>query len=153
VCDSLFFEFPICVLTFRWASLTAITEIYAKIGEPYLALLPESMPYLFEILEDPNDEVEQVSLLAFFLSCRCWCWWCRFLLLLLLLLYDFKCWRFRLSINWNLSWPAYLARKNSANYYSKEYEMGLLRNESSTSIEFYDLFLLRWIRFKIGSSC
>lgn len=45
----------------RYAALTIITEMYVKVGEPYLPLLAESMPYLYESLEDPDDDVAQVG--------------------------------------------------------------------------------------------
>jgi hypothetical protein len=57
---SLFDENKFIYLTLRWTTLSTLSQLYITIGEPYLTLLPESMPYLFEILEDPDDQVEQV---------------------------------------------------------------------------------------------
>jgi hypothetical protein len=42
----------------RLAAIEALESIYERLGEDYLALLPESVPFLAELLEDPAQHVE-----------------------------------------------------------------------------------------------
>lgn len=44
------------------ASVKVIRECFTRVGEQYLILLSETMPYLSELLEDNNEEVENESL-------------------------------------------------------------------------------------------
>ncbi|KAK3090239.1 hypothetical protein FSP39_010297 [Pinctada imbricata] len=45
----------------RYAALTAIDEFHRKFGEDYMPLLPETIPFLAELMEDENEEVEKKS--------------------------------------------------------------------------------------------
>lgn len=45
----------------RWASLLSLRECYRVVGEEFLSLLPESIPFLAEMLEDDDDEVERLT--------------------------------------------------------------------------------------------
>lgn len=42
----------------RIAALAALDALFSRLGEEYLILVPESVPYLSELLEDPSAEVE-----------------------------------------------------------------------------------------------
>ena len=42
----------------RLASMSALSALVEKLGEDYLALLPEAIPFLAELLEDDVQEVE-----------------------------------------------------------------------------------------------
>jgi U3 small nucleolar RNA-associated protein 10 len=42
----------------RWHALSAIQELYRQLGEEFLILLPETVPYLAELMEDEHHEVE-----------------------------------------------------------------------------------------------
>jgi U3 small nucleolar RNA-associated protein 10 len=42
----------------RLASMSALSALVEKLGEDYLALLPEAIPFLAELLEDDIQEVE-----------------------------------------------------------------------------------------------
>jgi len=46
----------------RLGSLDALAALVEKLGEDYLALLPEAIPFLAELLEDDVDEVEAAAL-------------------------------------------------------------------------------------------
>ncbi|CAB4019679.1 HEAT repeat-containing 1-like, partial [Paramuricea clavata] len=43
----------------RLAALKVVQELNHKLGEEYLALLPEIVPFLAELMEDESFEVEQ----------------------------------------------------------------------------------------------
>lgn len=43
----------------RLSSLLVVDEFYHRLGEEFLVLLPESVQYFSELLEDPSQEVEQ----------------------------------------------------------------------------------------------
>jgi len=43
----------------RLFALTTFVEIAKKLGEDFLPLLPETIPFLAELLEDENNEVER----------------------------------------------------------------------------------------------
>ncbi|XP_053315982.1 HEAT repeat-containing protein 1 [Spea bombifrons] len=42
----------------RFAALLALTDLVEKLRENYMVLLPESIPFLAELMEDENEEVE-----------------------------------------------------------------------------------------------
>jgi len=44
----------------RYAALKAIEEFYQKLGEEFLTLLPETVPFLSELMEDSATEVEHL---------------------------------------------------------------------------------------------
>jgi U3 small nucleolar RNA-associated protein 10 len=44
----------------RFAALKVIDECYARIGEELLVLLPETIPFLSELMEDSNSDVEKL---------------------------------------------------------------------------------------------
>lgn len=50
----------------RLFALEACTEIARKLGESYAPLLPETIPFLAELMEDDNEDVEK----AVHHSCR-----------------------------------------------------------------------------------
>ncbi|KAK3612581.1 hypothetical protein CHS0354_042081 [Potamilus streckersoni] len=43
----------------RFAALMAIDELHKKLGEDYMTLLPETIPFLAELMEDESEEVEK----------------------------------------------------------------------------------------------
>ena len=45
----------------RWVALKAISELYTRLGEEMLVYFPETIPFLAELLEDNDPEVEQLS--------------------------------------------------------------------------------------------
>ena len=48
--------------TTRWGALSAIQALYTHVGEDMLSLLPESIPFLAELLEDSDDTVHALCL-------------------------------------------------------------------------------------------
>jgi U3 small nucleolar RNA-associated protein 10 len=42
----------------RLAAVHTLTELYARLGEEWLPLLPESVPVIAELMEDEEVEVE-----------------------------------------------------------------------------------------------
>jgi U3 small nucleolar RNA-associated protein 10 len=42
----------------RLAALTVVQQFFARLGEAYLVMLPETVPYLAELMEDDSPEVE-----------------------------------------------------------------------------------------------
>ena len=44
----------------RFAALTVIEKMYAKLEEQLLPLLPETIPFLAELMEDPDQRVEKL---------------------------------------------------------------------------------------------
>ncbi len=44
----------------RFAALKVIFECYSKLGEELLVLLPETIPFLAELMEDSNPLVEKL---------------------------------------------------------------------------------------------
>ena len=44
----------------RFAALRCAAALYVRLGLPYLALLPETVPFVAELMEDDNIEVERV---------------------------------------------------------------------------------------------
>jgi hypothetical protein len=44
----------------RWAALSVIKEFYEKLGEEMLVLFPETIPFLAELLEDQDSQVEEL---------------------------------------------------------------------------------------------
>ncbi|KAJ1820338.1 snoRNA-binding rRNA-processing protein utp10 [Coemansia sp. RSA 2598] len=47
--------------TVRVGSLLVLQSLYEKLGEEFLILLPETIPYLAELLEDDNSRVERTT--------------------------------------------------------------------------------------------
>ncbi|KAJ2769252.1 HEAT repeat-containing protein 1, partial [Coemansia linderi] len=45
----------------RVASLVVLQALYGKLGEEFLILLPETIPFLAELLEDDNGLVERAT--------------------------------------------------------------------------------------------
>ena len=45
----------------RLAALKVVQKCFAKIGEEYLVLLPETIPFLSELLEDSDPNVEKLT--------------------------------------------------------------------------------------------
>lgn len=45
----------------RWAALKVILEFYTRLGDEMLVHFPETIPFLAELLEDRDPEVEQLS--------------------------------------------------------------------------------------------
>lgn len=43
----------------RLAAVETLTALYAKLGEDWLPLLPESVPVIAELMEDDEEEVER----------------------------------------------------------------------------------------------
>lgn len=43
------------------AAVQILTDLFTKIGEEYLSLLPETIPYLAELLENGDSDVEKAS--------------------------------------------------------------------------------------------
>eukprot|EP00057_Strongylocentrotus_purpuratus_P026401 XP_011680875.1 PREDICTED: HEAT repeat-containing protein 1 [Strongylocentrotus purpuratus] len=43
----------------RYAALTVLQAVHSQLGEDYLSLLPETIPFLAELMEDESEEVEQ----------------------------------------------------------------------------------------------
>ncbi len=44
----------------RWAALKAVLELYSRLGEDMLVYFPETIPFMAELLEDQDPEVEAV---------------------------------------------------------------------------------------------
>ncbi|XP_056020027.1 HEAT repeat-containing protein 1-like isoform X2 [Ostrea edulis] len=44
----------------RYAALIAVDEFHKKLSEDYMALLPETIPFLAELMEDEEEEVEKM---------------------------------------------------------------------------------------------
>jgi len=44
----------------RYAALLVIQEFYRQLGEEFLPMLPESIPFIAELIEDSNEEVERL---------------------------------------------------------------------------------------------
>jgi U3 small nucleolar RNA-associated protein 10 len=44
----------------RWAALRVVSELYTRLGEEMLVFFPETIPFLAELLEDDDLEVEQL---------------------------------------------------------------------------------------------
>ena len=44
----------------RWAALRVVSELYTRLGEEMLVYFPETIPFLAELLEDDDPEVEQL---------------------------------------------------------------------------------------------
>ncbi|KAK6179629.1 hypothetical protein SNE40_011943 [Patella caerulea] len=45
--------------TVRMATLEVVDEFHKKLGEDFMSLLPETIPFLAELMEDDSDEVEK----------------------------------------------------------------------------------------------
>jgi U3 small nucleolar RNA-associated protein 10 len=45
----------------KLAAVETLTQIYAKTGEEWLSLLPESVPVIAELMEDDEEEVESAT--------------------------------------------------------------------------------------------
>lgn len=43
----------------RLAAVETMTELYTKMGEEWLPLLPESVPLIAELMEDDDEDVER----------------------------------------------------------------------------------------------
>lgn len=43
----------------RLAAVETMMELYAKMGEEWLPLLPESVPLIAELMEDDDEDVER----------------------------------------------------------------------------------------------
>ena len=48
--------------TTRWGALSAIQALYTHVGEDMLSLLPESIPFIAELLEDSDETVHELCL-------------------------------------------------------------------------------------------
>jgi len=48
------------VAKIRFSALLVIQEFYNQLGELFLPMLPESIPFIAELIEDPNEKVEQL---------------------------------------------------------------------------------------------
>ncbi|KAJ3276229.1 HEAT repeat-containing protein 1 [Terramyces sp. JEL0728] len=44
----------------RWVALSLISELYLRLGEEMLVFFPETIPFLAELMEDEDPEVEQL---------------------------------------------------------------------------------------------
>ena len=44
----------------RYSALLIIQEFYSQLGEEFLPMLPESIPFIAELIEDSNENVEQL---------------------------------------------------------------------------------------------
>lgn len=44
----------------RYSALLVIREFYHQLGEEFLPMLPESIPFIAELIEDNNEEVEEL---------------------------------------------------------------------------------------------
>ncbi|KAJ3324436.1 HEAT repeat-containing protein 1 [Boothiomyces sp. JEL0866] len=44
----------------RWVGLSVISELYLRLGEEMLVFFPETIPFLAELMEDEDPEVEQL---------------------------------------------------------------------------------------------
>jgi len=44
----------------RYAALKVIEELYVRLGEELLVLLPETIPFLSELMEDSDSQVEKL---------------------------------------------------------------------------------------------
>jgi hypothetical protein len=42
----------------RYAALRVFQEFFTRVGEEYIVMLPESLPFLRELMEDDTAEVE-----------------------------------------------------------------------------------------------
>ena len=42
----------------RLAALSVVQQLFSRLGEAYLVMLPETVPYLAELMEDDSTEVE-----------------------------------------------------------------------------------------------
>lgn len=49
-------------MSIRYAAVQQLTMLYTKLGEAYLPLLPESIQYLAELMEDSDERVERATL-------------------------------------------------------------------------------------------
>ena len=51
----------------RLAALGVVKEFYAQLGEEFLPMLPESIPFIAELIEDSDESVEHAcqDLIAF----------------------------------------------------------------------------------------
>lgn len=45
----------------RLAAVETMTELYAKMGEEWLPLLPESVPFIAELMEDDEEDIERAA--------------------------------------------------------------------------------------------
>eukprot|EP01097_Dermamoeba_algensis_P011678 TRINITY_DN9136_c0_g1_i1.p1 TRINITY_DN9136_c0_g1~~TRINITY_DN9136_c0_g1_i1.p1 ORF type:complete len:121 (+),score=31.61 TRINITY_DN9136_c0_g1_i1:154-516(+) len=45
----------------RYVTLKTMMMTYQRLGEPYLVLLPETIPFLSELMSDSNAEVEKLA--------------------------------------------------------------------------------------------
>lgn len=43
----------------RWASVRLVSALCARVGLPWLGLLPETLPFVAELMEDERVEVER----------------------------------------------------------------------------------------------
>jgi U3 small nucleolar RNA-associated protein 10 len=43
----------------RYAVVVVLKEVYSRLGNEFMSLLPETIPFLAELLEDESEEVEQ----------------------------------------------------------------------------------------------
>ena len=48
------------IANIRWISVRIISELYKVLGEEMLAFFPETIPFLAELLEDDDPEVETI---------------------------------------------------------------------------------------------
>ena len=44
----------------RWLALNVVSQCYERVGEELLILVPETLPFLAELMEDDNSEVEEL---------------------------------------------------------------------------------------------
>lgn len=51
--------FYCCCFFYRLFALKVGVSLAAKLGEDYMPLLPETVPFISELLEDENPEVEK----------------------------------------------------------------------------------------------
>ena len=45
----------------RLAAVSVVSALYSQLGEQFLPLLPESMQFISELLEDDDTEVEKLT--------------------------------------------------------------------------------------------
>jgi U3 small nucleolar RNA-associated protein 10 len=45
----------------RYGAVRCATELFSRVGMPYLALLPETVPFVAELMEDDHIEVERAT--------------------------------------------------------------------------------------------
>ena len=43
----------------RYAAVRVVSEFYTRVGLPFLGLLPETIPFVAELMEDDNIAVER----------------------------------------------------------------------------------------------